>query len=128
MNAAMPHAARHILVVDDMEDARELFQSILEFHGFDVEVACNGREALDAVNRTPFFAVLTDMWMPVMTGSEFVTQVRSRSEAVRLPIIVMSSDESLSVSQLMGTDAYLRKPFPFQSLHDLLTVFDSRPS
>ena len=80
-----------ILVVDDDEGVREMMQSLLEYHGYRVITACDGREALACFRNNPgrIAVVITDLLMPVMNGVEVIAAVRTLDSAV--PIIAISS-------------------------------------
>lgn len=70
----------------------------LEERGFTVESANHGREALAILNRVRPDLIITDLQMPVMGGSEFITAVKSRPEISSIPIVVVAARAS-SVKQ-----------------------------
>ena len=70
--------APKVLVVDDQFTVRELQRSILRASGYRVEVACDGREALDALNtKDAFDLVVTDLQMPEMDGLALLAAIRT---------------------------------------------------
>jgi CheY-like chemotaxis protein len=110
---------RRILVVDDEETIRLVTMQVLQRHGFVVEVAVDGIEALEIFRRDPtrFSAVLTDLMMPGMSGRKCLQEIRRL--APDLPLLVSSGllEESAahavgepSLSQL-GVRTILRKPY-----------------
>jgi two-component system, chemotaxis family, sensor kinase CheA len=102
-----------ILVADDQFTVRELQRSILGAAGYDVETACDGREALTALaTQGPFDLVVTDLLMPEMDGLELLSAIRADPELSELPVIVVSSQgsaEDRARGASAGADAYIVK-------------------
>jgi CheY-like chemotaxis protein len=82
------------LVVDDSMLMRYTVCRFLEERGYTVESATNGKEALDALSRIQPTLIVTDMQMPKMTGSELITELKSRPETANIPIIIVASRSS----------------------------------
>src|SRR3954452_15879826 len=76
---------RRILVVDDDPLIREHLRVILETDHYEVETACDGRSALEALHGRLFHLLVTDLRMPDMGGIELLTTVRRE----RLPVGVI---------------------------------------
>lgn len=114
-----------ILLVDDDEDVREAVASALEEEGYDVVVAREGAEALDALRGdcTPQL-ILLDLTMPHMTGVEFKRRLLAEMPALsRIPVVVMSADvEGREKARLLGATAFLRKPIRLGELFRHLTA------
>jgi CheY-like chemotaxis protein len=87
----MPLAA---LVVDDSMLIRHTVCRFLEERGFVVESASNGRDALEALDRNLPNLIITDMQMPIMGGSEFISAVKARPETASIPIVIVSGRSS----------------------------------
>jgi CheY-like chemotaxis protein len=79
------------LVVDDSMLIRYSLCRFLETQGFAVEAAVNGAEALEVLDRVRPDLIVTDMRMPKMSGSEFITALKSKEETSRIPVIVVTS-------------------------------------
>ena len=79
------------LVVDDSMLIRYSICRFLEARGFAVEAAVNGSEAVELLARVRADLIVTDMRMPKMSGSEFITAVKSKEETSGVPIIVVTS-------------------------------------
>lgn len=79
------------LVVDDSMLIRYSICRFLEARGFAVEAAINGAEALELMARVRADLIVTDMRMPKMSGSEFITALKSKDETSGVPIIVVTS-------------------------------------
>lgn len=110
-----------ILFVDDLEDARELFRLALSMHGHSVQLASNGREAVNLVqNSEPFDAVIMDVEMPEMNGWDAVRAIRSLPQGINLPIVMFTaygSGVTQKLAEEAGADKVLHKPL---SPHDVL--------
>jgi adenylate cyclase len=103
-----------ILVVDDNGINRDLLSRYLERQGHAVQVAHNGRQALEMITTGAFDLVLLDITMPGLTGYQ-VLQHLKHSETLRdLPVIMIAAlDEMDSVVRCieLGAEDYLPKPF-----------------
>ncbi len=106
MSAARPM----VLVVEDDEDLAALEAGLLEEHGHRVEVARNGREALEALERSTPDLILLDMKMPVMSGREFADEYH-RSQRWSAPILVVTADDAQRRAAEVGASGWLTKPF-----------------
>jgi CheY-like chemotaxis protein len=78
------------LVVDDSMLIRYTVCHFLEQRGFAVESATNGEEALEVLTRVQPALIITDMVMPKMGGSEFITALKSKPETAAVPIIIVA--------------------------------------
>jgi len=102
-----------LLVVDDNKVNRLLLGRSLEQQGHSVEMAENGRQALEMMHAKPFDLVLLDIEMPEMNGYEVLEKVTSDLQLRDIPIIITSALEELnSVVKCieMGAEDYLTKP------------------
>jgi CheY-like chemotaxis protein len=82
------------LVVDDSMVIRHTVCRFLEERGFAVEAASNGMEALDILNRVRPDLVITDMQMPAMGGSEFITALKDKPQTASIPIVILTGRSS----------------------------------
>jgi two-component system chemotaxis response regulator CheY len=107
----MPRA----LVVDDAKVIRHLLSATLADQGYEVTQAANGKEALEALDRAPSFALaLVDWNMPVMTGLDFVKVVRADPRYSALTVVMVTSETEVDhiVAALeAGANDYIMKPF-----------------
>ncbi len=112
-----PAGATRVLVVDDEPSITDLVSMALRYEQFDVRVASNGREALDAVESfSPDMAVL-DIMMPGIDGFEVAR--RLRNQGARLPILFLTARDATGdkVRGLtLGGDDYMTKPFSVEEL------------
>jgi chemosensory pili system protein ChpA (sensor histidine kinase/response regulator) len=84
------------LVVDDSMLIRYTVSRLLEEHGFTVESAGNGVEALEILNLVRPDLIVTDLQMPKMSGRELIAAIKSKPEAAQIPIIIIASRSSES--------------------------------
>ncbi|SCW68434.1 response regulator [Ancylobacter rudongensis] len=124
---------RHILVVED--DVRNVFAltSIFEPHGARVQIARNGREALELLEKAeggePIDLVLMDVMMPEMDGLTATREIRRRPGWETLPVIMltakaMADDQEQCLAA--GANDYLAKPLDVDKLLSLARVWMSR--
>ncbi len=103
-----------ILVVDDDLINRLVLSTSLREQGYDVEMAENGREALEMVCDRPFDVVLLDLVMPELDGFAVLQQMKADPVQREIPVIVISAlDEMDGILRCieMGAADYLPKPF-----------------
>ena len=82
------------LVVDDSMLIRHTVCRFLEQHGFSVESATNGQEALEALKRFRPDLIITDIQMPKMCGSELITALKAKPETHDIPIVIVAGKQS----------------------------------
>jgi CheY-like chemotaxis protein len=103
-----------ILVVDDNDLNLSLIAKILELEGYQVTLARNGTEAIQAVTRAmPDLAIL-DVMMPDMDGYELCQKLRQPPLNARMPIVMltaMSSEEEKRQALAAGANDIWSKPF-----------------
>jgi CheY-like chemotaxis protein len=101
-----------VLVIDDEFGVAEVLQSILEDEGYRVATAINGKQALTRLNESTPDLVMLDYMMPIMDGTQTLTAIRNNATFAKIPVIMMSSLEEVSVRETCTDyDAFLRKPF-----------------
>jgi len=114
-----------ILLAEDNQVNQRLATRMLEKRGHVVEVATNGREALEALEKTSYDLVLMDVQMPEMDGMEATSRIRAkerlsgrRQQVVALTAHAMKGDEEKCLAA--GMDGYLTKPIRTEELDQLL--------
>jgi CheY-like chemotaxis protein len=104
---------KRVLLVDDHEDTRELVALVLMQAGYSVLQASNGQQALDLLVATrgalPSL-ILLDLQMPVMSGWEFLTIVRSYARLAAIPVIVVSGGHKPTEDIRQHAAAFFAKP------------------
>ena len=120
--------AKKILVVDDEPEVRKLMEHFLIDRGYEVRVAGNGREGLDALATFTPDLVLLDMHMPELDGAEMLKQLAIRSPT--LPVIMVTVNEDVeTTSRLLqlGAADYVPKPFNLDYLEQAINIQLSVP-
>ncbi len=116
---------KHILVVDDSPSVRRVVGNMLKQHGWEVQVARDGVEALEMItNETPA-GVLLDIEMPRMDGYELMATVRAQEQYRTLPIVILTSRAASKHQQRamqLGANAYVVKPYQDEELINLLNA------
>ena len=108
---------KRILVVEDDLELQEVVRDALQKHGFIVDTADDGLDALVALRTgvTPD-AILLDLMMPGMDGFEFRTRQLTDGVLSRIPVIVSSSIGEKTITKMSGVAAILRKPYRIEDL------------
>jgi signal transduction histidine kinase/ActR/RegA family two-component response regulator len=126
-------AARHplqILVVEDNTVNQKLAMKLLGRMGYHADIAGNGLEAIEAIDRQPYDLVLMDVQMPEMDGVEATTKILERVPAASRPRIVamtanaMDGDRERCIAA--GMDDYISKPIRVDELVAALTETSPR--
>ena len=109
----MPGQQHRILIVDDFDDARELYAEYLRTRGFEVTGAADGQAALHLALPSKYDLIILDLALPRMDGIEVLRTLRADPETKRTPIIMLSAsagpearDETLNA----GANLFLEKP------------------
>lgn len=117
----------HLLLVEDNEMNRDMLSRRLKRRGFEVSIAIDGGQAIEAVGRETFDLVLLDMDLPVIDGWEVARRVKANEATRSLPIIALTAhamvgDRAKALNA--GCDDYDTKPIEFkrllQKIHALL--------
>jgi CheY-like chemotaxis protein len=118
---------RRVLVVED--DVRNIFalSSVLEPKGAKVEIARNGREALNALRDKPGVdLVLMDIMMPEMDGLQATREIRKQAQYAKLPIIALTAKAMVDDREqciAAGANDYIAKPLDVDKLLSLARVW-----
>jgi len=102
-----------VLVVDDTAANLKLLEDLLGFHGYEVDVAESGEEALAAIKRDPPDVVLLDVVMPGLSGYDVCLAIRADPALAMLPVVMVTAlgDREERVRGLeAGADDFLSKP------------------
>ena len=117
--------ATRVLLVEDNAVNQMVAESLLERRGFDVVVASNGREGVDAFQRERFDLVLMDIQMPEMDGFEALAAIRAIEEPTgrHTPVVALTAHalkEDRERCLAAGMDDYLSKPIEAAKLYETI--------
>ena len=119
--------SNHILVVDDNEVNQKVATMLLRRLGCEVDIANNGREAVEAVARLTYAVVFMDCQMPVMDGYRATMMIREdEGERRHTPIIALTAHALQGDSEkcfAAGMDDYLAKPLRVEMVKDKLATW-----
>ena len=109
----------HILVVEDHPQNRYLMTYLLESRGYEVEVALDGLEALDAIETRPPDLILMDMQLPKVDGYEATRRVKADERFRDIPLVAvtahsMRGDQDKAMAA--GCDVFVTKPINGEEL------------
>ncbi len=109
---AKPDGRPRVLVVDDEASIRDLLSKMLALADYDVDVADDGRAALERMRKVSYDLLITDLNMPGMDGLTVIHEARRLNE--HLPVIIVtgfSTEASAIEAANLGVSGYLTKPF-----------------
>jgi CheY-like chemotaxis protein len=102
-----------ILVVDDYQDAREMYAEYLQFSGFRVAEARNGNEAVDQAFALKPDLILMDLSLPGMDGWEATRRLKADESTRHIPIVALTGHALAGASdgaKKAGCDSFVTKP------------------
>ena len=108
--------AERILLVEDEEKLARMVELELQYEGYEVEKAFDGRTGLELALSGKFDLVLLDIMLPALSGMEVLRRLRRESQ---VPVIMLTARDTVmdKVSGLdMGADDYVTKPFAIEEL------------
>lgn len=110
------------LIIDDTKNIRLMLKKCLELEGYQTELASNGLEGLDFLEKQPFHLIFLDIKLPEVSGTEVLRRIRRKG--ILTPVIIMTAfptvKNAVDCTQL-GAITYLQKPFTAQRLHHILS-------
>jgi two-component system cell cycle response regulator DivK len=102
-----------VLLAEDFEDARELYRDYLEFSGFAVKTASNGREAIDQAVALQPDVILMDASMPVLDGWQATRELKANPVTQHIPVLALTAhafDDARQQASAVGCDGFVTKP------------------
>jgi CheY-like chemotaxis protein len=119
----------YVLIVDDIPDILKLLDATLQFKGYKVVTASNGKEALEAIQKERPALVIADILMPQMDGFSLLHRIRLDPETRSLPVIFLSAtyvaEEDKEFAHAIGVTRFVEKPVDWDKflpiISDILT-------
>lgn len=118
----MPARKCDLLVVDDQKGVRRLLYEVFCQEGYRVELAANGREAVEKVQKNNPLVVLLDVRMPGLDGLEILKKIRRRCK-YSIEVVLMTAHEEMDIireAKKMGVNHYIFKPFDIKEIRYLV--------
>ncbi|MEO1954167.1 MAG: ATP-binding protein [Campylobacterales bacterium] len=113
-----------ILLVEDNKINRELIDGLLEGSGIIIDIAQNGKEAIEKYNKNSYELIFMDIQMPIMDGYEATTIIRQKDK--KIPIVALSANvmkEEIDKIKTVGMDEFLYKPIEVKKLYKTLLKY-----
>jgi len=108
-----------ILIVDDVEENRDILARRLSKEGFKIEVANNGQEGLDTLRNSVIDLILLDIMMPKMGGIVMLDRIRAESTFDDVAVIMVTAIENMNVALEClrnGACGYITKPYEMEQV------------
>ena len=115
--------AGKVLIVDDEFSGRQTLESVLETDDYELEMAENGKDAIEKAKAFLPDVILLDLMMPVMSGHEAFGHFRKIRKDI--PVVIISGySTDRSLQEVLESDRvqFLRKPFEMVELNDALKM------
>ncbi len=112
-------ATGRILVVDDEVDLAESVECLLQSRGYQVELASDGRIALDKIQVSQPDLVVLDYEMPEIDGLEVLATLREDATTAKIPVLFTTASQ-ISLNDAAKADGFLAKPFPESLLYEMV--------
>jgi CheY-like chemotaxis protein len=116
--------SRTICIVEDTPDLLENLSQFLEMEGFVIVGYSSAKDAIQQLKSKIPDLIITDLWMPVMSGFDFIEKLKDSDSLKAIPIIIFSAkpiQEYEEKARLLGVKSFIKKP---ASLNDILKVID----
>ena len=121
-----------VLVVEDYQDAREMYAAYLQFSGYDVAEAANGVEAIEKARELLPDIVLMDLALPRMDGWEATRRLKSEPKTKDIPVVALTGHALAGHAEgarEAGCDAFVTKPcLPDALVVEIKRLLDSQPA
>lgn len=109
-----------ILIIDDDEQIRIILKQLMEWAGFDVIAAENGKVAMELQRKTPADLVITDLIMPEQEGLETISRLKKDFKGIKIIAISgggrIGPEAYLPAALELGADRVFAKPFDIKSV------------
>lgn len=110
-----------LLVVDDVEENRDILARRLTTAGYDVKTAKDGQQALDVLQNENIHLLLLDIMMPEIDGLTLLKKIRSDSLYDDMPVIMVTAIDVINVAQdclKKGACSYVTKPYDMDNVKE----------
>jgi len=113
-----------VLVADDNDDTRQMFQTLLAAKGYRVIEASDGEQAVEFIQLENPGLVLLDLGLPRLNGLNVIHRLRKDLGLIAIPLVVITGyDHHFDTAVAAGCDDYLVKPIDFDRLDAILDYY-----
>lgn len=117
-----------VLIVDDQFGIRILLQEVLQKDGYEVNLASNGKQALDLIKKRLPDLVILDMKIPGMDGLEILEAIKQIDEKIHVIMMTAYGEmELMKKAKELGAVAYFTKPFNIDELREAIGQYITHP-
>lgn len=117
----MSSTSKTVLIIEDEEDAAELFAEMMRVSGFRVLKTSNSMPALSMMSADKPDVIILDIMMPDVSGLDILRQMRRDPELANIPVVVVSAKSmpaDIKNGMEAGASTYLTKPVGFMDLKE----------
>jgi DNA-binding NtrC family response regulator len=114
-----------IMIVDDDQDLAESLAELLGIHGYTVDIACNGQEAVERVRNDDFDLTFMDVRMPVMNGVDSFFEIRKMKPSAKVVMMTGFKEPMVSKALENGALGLLNKPFQLDDMLEKLQMVEA---
>ena len=111
--------SKHVLIADDEPNIVISLEYLLEHDGYQVQVARDGQEALDAIARQPPDLLLLDVMLPRVSGFDVCQKIRENPAWQHIRVVMLTAkgrEVEMTKGLALGAHAYITKPFSTKDL------------
>jgi two-component system, cell cycle response regulator DivK len=113
-----------VLIADDSDDTRQMFQVLLVGKGYQVIEASDGEQAVNLIRQERPGLVLLDLGLPRLNGLNVIHRLRKDLGLIEVPLVVITGyDHHFETAVAAGCDDYLVKPIDFDRLDAILDYY-----
>ena len=120
-----------VLIIEDFEDAIELYADYLRFHGLEVVTATSGQEGVQLARDQKPDLIVMDAGLPGMSGWEATERLKADPVTASICVMMVTGhvfEDAERQAQAAGVDVFLRKPcLPDELLREILATLDTLP-
>jgi len=115
---------KSILIIEDNENLRDLYSSVLKELGIDVHFSNDGENAFKKIAQKEYDLYIVDIFLPTITGLEVIKVIRERYKKAKILIVSAAATDAIAEEAMrLGAAALLRKPFRLKELREIVERF-----
>ena len=118
----MPSRTVRVMIVDDDQDLAESLADLLQVHGYEVDIARDGQDAVEHARSQDFDIAFMDVRMPVMNGVDSYFAIKKIKPQARIVMMTGFKEPILERAISAGAEGPLHKPF---SVEDMLKLVET---